>query len=379
MAFSGEMEKDMEELLIKKGRIYYYKIYNIADSADLEKVVSLASNFKGIKRLRFERVGSDVIDIPNPPIQLYIDEYPLEIEGSQMHVTVKLEINELGTMAIIIQVEFESEMPVTFFKNFQRDYMTDPDTTFKVDDYFKNGMNILGPVFKGKYQKQFPILDYSVYYVQEFNKPIKARDILNEYKDLPELLHKSDKKLSAQVRNRTFRHAFSYYTDDLVVVTNDGAFIYDPEGSDDIMDILDFLNTQLVTIRYYDDLLDKRMKEINLTLLDKPTNSLTEIFKIRKHNDASRKLMVLTVEVKSAVDHARNAIHVTEDVYYARVYMNARQIFGLDSWEESVEKKLEIVNDTYEMVQHTLSHAFDNFLEIVVIVLIFVELLAFFR
>ncbi|MGC9219407.1 MAG: hypothetical protein ACP5G8_08425 [Athalassotoga sp.] len=369
----------MEELLIKKGRIYYYKIYNIADSADLEKVVSLASNFKGIKRLRFERVGSDVIDIPNPPIQLYIDEYPLEIEGSQMHVTVKLEINELGTMAIIIQVEFESELPVTFFKNFQRDYMTDPDTTFKVDDYFKNGMNILGPVFKGKYQKQFPILDYSVYYVQEFNKPIKARDILNEYKDLPELLHKSDKKLSTQVRNRTFRHAFSYYTDDLVVVTNDGAFIYDPEGSDDIMDILDFLNTQIVTIRYYDDLLDKRMKEINLTLLDKPTNSLTEIFKIRKHNDASRKLMALTVEVKSAVDHARNAIHVTEDVYYARVYMNARQIFGLDSWEESVEKKLEIVNNTYEMVQHTLSHTFDNFLEIVVIILIFVELLAFFR
>ncbi len=369
----------MGELLVRKGRIYYYKIYNIADSADLEKVVSLASNFKGIKRLRFERVGSDVIDIPNPPIQLYIDEYPLEMNGIPMYVTVKLEINELGTMAIIIQIQFETEVPPSFFRDFQKQYMADPDTTFKVEDYFKNGMNILGPVFKGKYEKNFPVLDYSVYYVQEFNKSIKARDILDEYKELPELLHKSDKRLSVQVRNRTFRHAFSYYVDDLVVVTNDGAFIYDPEGSDDIMDILDFLNTQLVTIRYYDDLLDKRMKEINLTLLDKPTNSLTEIFKIRKHNDASRKLMALTVEVKSAVDHARNAIHVTEDVYYARVYMNARQIFGLNSWEESVERKLEIVNDTYEMVQHTLSHAFDDFLEIIVIVLIFIELLIFFK
>jgi|GEM_PF-1882750 len=371
----------MDELFIKRGRVYYYKIYNISDSADLEKVISLASNFKGVKRLRFERAGSDVIDIPDSPIQLYIDEYPLEIEGSRTLVTVKLEISELGTMAIIIQIEFEFEAGVSpnFFKDFQRNYMTNPDETFKVDDYFENGMSILGPVFKGKYQKNFPIIDYSVYYVQEFNKPIKAKDILKAYTDLPELLHKSDKKLSVQVRNRTFRHAFSYYDDDLVIVTNDGAFIYDPEGSDDIMDILDFLNTQLVTIRYYDDLLDKRMKEINLILLDKPTNSLTEIFKIRKHNDASRKLMALTVEVKSAVDHAQNAIHITEDVYYARVYMKAREIFGLDSWENSVEKKLEIVNDTYEMVQHSLSHAFDNFLEIIVIILIFIELLIFFK
>ena len=47
----------MDELKIKKARIYYYKIYNIADSADLEKVISLSSNFKGIKKMRFERVG----------------------------------------------------------------------------------------------------------------------------------------------------------------------------------------------------------------------------------------------------------------------------------------------------------------------------------
>jgi hypothetical protein len=86
----------MGEIKVNKGRVYYYKIYNISDSADLERVVSLASNFKGIKRLRFERVGSDVIDIPNPPIQLYIDEYPIKIDDFDGYVTVKLEVNELG-------------------------------------------------------------------------------------------------------------------------------------------------------------------------------------------------------------------------------------------------------------------------------------------
>lgn len=369
----------MEELKMKKARIYYYKIYNIADSADLEKVVSFSSNFKGIKKMRFERVGSDVIEIQNPPIQLYIDEYFLEIDQNEVRVTVKLEINELGTMTVIVQMDIQGDIPTSFFKKVQSEYLSNPNENFKIDEYFKNGINILSPVFKGKYENFSPILEHTIYYVESFNRPIKARELLDEYKDLPELLHKSDKKLSIQVKNRTFRHAFSYYIDDLVVITNDSSFVYDPEGSDDIIDILDFLNTQLVTIRYYDELLDKRMNEINLNLLDRPTNSLMEIFKIRKHNNASRKLIALNVEVKSAVEHAKNAIHVTEDVYYARVYMNARQIFGLNLWEESVERKLEVVNDTYNMIQHSLSHAFDNFLEIVVIVLIFIELLAFFR
>jgi hypothetical protein len=369
----------MGEIKVNKGRVYYYKIYNISDSADLERVVSLASNFKGIKRLRFERVGSDVIDIPNPPIQLYIDEYPIKIDDFDGYVTVKLEVNELGTMGIIVEIEFTGEVPISIFKIIQKSYIDDAESAFKIDTYFNNGLNILGPVFNGKYEKVFPILDYSIYYVQSFDHPLKAKEVVTEYGDLPELLHKSYKQLSTQVRNRTLRHAFSYYNDDLVVITNDGAFIYDPDGSDDVIDILDFLNTQLVTIRYYDELLNKRMREINSMLSKRPTNSLTEIFKIREHNDASRKLMALTVEVKSAMDHAQNAIHVTEDVYYARIYMNARQIFGLSSWEESVERKLEIVNNTYDMVQHNLSHAFDNFLELIVILLIFIELFAFFK
>ncbi len=378
MVSSGKGE-NMDELRIRKARIYYYKIYNIADSANLEKVISFSSNFKGLKKMRFERVGSDVIEIQNPPIQLYIDEYPLEIDENDVKVNVKLEINELGTMTVIVQMDIEGDIPTSFFTKIQKNYLSNPNESFKVEEYFKNGINILSPVFNGRYEDFSPTLEHIIYYVQDFDRPMKARELLNEYKDLPELLHKSDKKLSVQVKNRTFRHAFSYYADDLVVITNDSSFIYDPEGSDDIIDILDFLNTQLVTIKYYDELLDKRMHEINKSLIDKPSNSIMEIFRIRKHNDASKKLIALNVEVKSAVEHAKNAIHVTEDVYYARVYMNARQIFGLNLWEESVERKLEVVNDTYNMIQYRLSHSFDNFLEIVVIVLIFIELLAFFR
>ncbi len=366
-------------LTFRKGRFYYYKIYNISDSADLEKVVSLASNFKGIKRLRFERVGSDIIDIPNPPIQLYIDEYPIKIEGFEGRAIVKLEVNELGTMGIIVQMDFEGDVPISIFKTIQKEYTHNSSYSAKIDEYMNNGVSILEPVFVGRYEKMFPIVDYSIYYVHEFENEFSTKNLLREYKELPELLHKSDKKLSSQIRERTLRHTFSYYDDDLAVITYDGAFIYDPEGSDDVVEILDFLNTQLVTIRYYDDMLDKRMREINLLLSKRPTNSLAEIFKVRKHNEASRKLMALTVEVKSAMDHAQNAIHVTEDAYYARIYMNARRIFGLNSWEESVERKLDIVNETYDMLQHNLSHAFDNFLELIVIVLIFVELLILFR
>ena len=52
---------------------------------------------------------------------------------------------------------------------------------------------------------------------------------------------------------------FRYYADDLVVLTWDRAFIYEPRGDSDVMDVLDVANAQLLEMRYYDQLLDAEL------------------------------------------------------------------------------------------------------------------------
>ncbi len=369
----------MEDLKIKRGRVYYYKIFNISDSADVEGVPALAANFRELKRLKLERIASDAIDIPTPPITLYINEFPLEINGTVQKVIVKLEINELGTMAVIFEINLNGAFPLSTFREIQKNTLIEVTEDSKVSEYLQNGLEVLGPVFKGRYDQISPNVDYIAYYVEEFDRKILGKEILNQFRELPELLYNSDDPLSDQMRDRIKNKWFSYSREDLAILTYEGAFIYEPTGSTDILDILDFVNTQLVTVRYYDGLMDTRMKDINKTLRSKPSNVLSEIFHIRSRNRIMRKLMALTVEVTSALEHARNAIRITQDVYYARIYTSARQVFGLNSWETTLKNKLELVNRTSNMFYNNAFHVFDDFLEIIVIILIALELLMFFK
>src|SRR6202034_4857532 len=74
--------------------------------------------------------------------------------------------------------------------------------------------------------------------------------------DLVPLLSGERRPLSAAARQDLLRQRFSYYTDDLVVLTWDRAFIYEPRGDSDVMDVLEVANAQLLEMRYYDELLD---------------------------------------------------------------------------------------------------------------------------
>ena len=77
--------------------------------------------------------------------------------------------------------------------------------------------------------------------------------------DLVPLLSGEQRALSDGARQDLLRQRFSYYTDDLVVLTWDRAFIYEPRGDFDVMDVLEVANAQLLEMRYYDELLDDEL------------------------------------------------------------------------------------------------------------------------
>ena len=65
-------------------------------------------------------------------------------------------------------------------------------------------------------------------------------------------------------RQDLLRQRFSYYTDDLVALTWDRAFIYEPRGDSDVMDVLEVANAQLLEMRYYDELQDDELLDDEL-------------------------------------------------------------------------------------------------------------------
>ncbi len=60
--------------------------------------------------------------------------------------------------------------------------------------------------------------------------------------DLVPLLSGERRPLSEGARADLLRKRFSYYTDDLAVLTWDRAFIYEPRGNYDVLDVIEVAN-----------------------------------------------------------------------------------------------------------------------------------------
>jgi uncharacterized Rmd1/YagE family protein len=69
-----------------------------------------------------------------------------------------------------------------------------------------------------------------------------------------------------------------------------------------------------------------------------------------------------------------NALQVTEDVYLARIYAAALELFRVGTVSAAVDRKLAIIRDTYTALYDEASSSRAEILEIAIVVLIVVEL-----
>jgi hypothetical protein len=82
-------------------------------------------------------------------------------------------------------------------------------------------------------------------------------------------------------------------------------------------------------------------------------------------------VMADMVEVLERVD---NSLKVTDDVYLARIYSAALDIFRGRAWRAGIERKIGLVRDTYEMLAAQAQAARAEALEVAIVVLIVIEI-----
>ncbi len=184
----------------------------------------------------------------------------------------------------------------------------------------------------------------------------------------------SDKPLSAATREDVLKNAFSYLVDDLVVVDWNSAIVVEPSGSRIVPFVLELATSQLLEFRYYDGLLDRELSRV----YDYVEKSRPRVFRSpygKLMREVVRRFMELT-EVTERVD---NSIKSVGDFYLARVYLSAIRRFRVPEWRESVEAKLGLISRAYELLKGETEVSRAQLLEIIVVVLIFVELVAALR
>ncbi|MFO0843746.1 MAG: hypothetical protein U0797_15355 [Gemmataceae bacterium] len=213
------------------------------------------------------------------------------------------------------------------------------------------------------------------YFVFQFTPAanVSPDALLGDHADwLAGLLRLEDEPLSAQEVTEALRLTLRYGADDLFIPDWGAAVLVDREGeSDETLQVIEFANLRLLEYRHIDRRIDDILGWAD-DLVRKASRS--RLAALRGHHAAMRARGELRVDA-GLFERTVTALRLVGDQYLARVYKLLATRFHLPEWERGIERKLEILEGVYQVASHRSSDFRSEFLEVLIVLLIVVEIL----
>ena len=360
------------EPTIVSGAIVAMRLFDVAYAIDLARAEAvLAAQARAARRSRLSATPPKAMAFGVPPIELELDPVSLTLDGKEMTAGATARVYDFGALTIALRIAL-ADVPWTGFVR----QLNAADAAVEAigatwEHLLKQVRGMLGTALVRPEATRVQE-DYLIGVVHSFDRPLTAAALLDSV-DLVPLLSGEQRALSDGARQDLLRQRFSYYTDDLVVLAWDRAFIYEPRGDSDVMDVLEVANAQLLEMRYYDELLDDELPRM-YDLVARARQART-LLSSRRFADLARRLHTLVAEVTELTERIDNALQVTEDVYLARIYAAALELFRVPAVNAAVERKLAIIRDTYSALYDESSASRTELMEFLIIVLILAEII----
>jgi hypothetical protein len=182
--------------------------------------------------------------------------------------------------------------------------------------------------------------------------------------------------LSTEEIAEALRLRLSYSPEDLFVPDWAAAVLLDRD-CDETLQAIEFANLQLLEFRHIDLRLDDSLAAA-YRVVHPLARSWLPFW--RTHARPLRLLGELKVEANGLFERTGNALKLVGDPYLARVYRLVAARFHLETWVESIQRKLDVAEGVYQVVSHQSSAFRMEFLEALIVLLIVFEIvLAFVR
>ena len=362
------------EPVVAIGQIMAMRLFDIAYAIDLVQAEVLWTRHTagGASRTRLAVTPPKAMAFGVPPLSIALEPVSLQIDGAAVSATITARLYDFGAVTLALRVRAD-ELPWRDFAA-RLNAVDRSLASAQGAALWCSALASVRKVVAAALDRPAALElteDYLIGLVHGFDTPLTATELLARA-DLVPLLSGETRTLSEAARGDLLRRKFSYYEDDLVVLTWDRAFIYEPRGDSDVADVLEVANVQLLEMRYYDELLDDELPRMN-DLVETARGGLN-ILAARRYAGLARKLYTLVADVTELTEKVDNALQVTEDVYLARVYGAALELFRVGLVSAAVHRKLAIIRDTYTALYDEASSARTELLEMAILLLIFVEL-----
>jgi hypothetical protein len=227
--------------------------------------------------------------------------------------------------------------------------------------------------YKGEWLQE----DYFIFHVREIEGAPSADELLASQRDrIAQVVRGEMCTLSEGERQEILQSRISYYPSDLAVIGWDAAFIYDTAaGAETAIQLLQYANSQLLEFRHYDELLTKELENV----YDFLEVGGTGWWSRWRTAQAASKLHTVLLDVNELTERADNAIKFLSDMFSARLYKLCAQKVGVPDYKDLVKEKLQTAEDLYRFMVDQFNQSRAFVLELMVVVILIIELVYFFR
>ncbi len=356
---------------ILKGKILLYRVFDIGEEINLEKAEKiLVENTTSRSKFRLKKVNQQAVIVSNDPLSIGLGPYQFSAFNREFTADLSAKLWDFGTMSLT----FEFLIPEnTSFDELRKISAIIQDYE-ELDTYARLRAREFTVQIKdamGKINDWEVYEDYTLFFIEKLNHfPDNLFSIL-ETEDIASLILNEDKfSLSNQITQRIYDSKLQYYKNDLALIDWNSAFIIEPTASLDIPDVIEFALNQVLEMRYYDDLLDKKLREIYSAIELKDVS----IFSGR-YNDLALEAGQKYIEIAEIVESVENSLKVIGDLYHSIIFRTASSKFRFSDWQSSIDNKLDNLADICKLLLDNINHRRSYILELIVIALISLELI----
>jgi hypothetical protein len=354
---------------VQRAALHLYQLYDISYSIDLERARATLATPSARVRPVASRGGSS-IDIPQLPLEISMGDYTLPIGEREVRAYLHARIYDLGILAfrmIIPLHEPETWESITELMACVQNYPA------PVMDTFNHHLDTLHTMLEPAIERPNAIIrteDYAILLVERMDDGPAASQLAQH----PALLQAAlGERRTLSSAARALATTFSYYEDDLTLLTWSAAIVIEPDAAarDDAALLLEFANAQLLAFRSYDAEAEQDLARLVPRIAQRRRPAWG---RLRASNSFQHEIYSLIAEITDTSARVENALKVTEDVYWNRVYSAALTILRVEVWRRSINETLTVLRETASLLHDEAQEAWATLLELLVIVLIAVEL-----
>lgn len=323
-----------------------YQFFDIGDAIDLDLAQRCLSN-PSERRARLRTRQSESIRIAQPPLRVELGTVPVALADHRHPGALRAVVYDLGAVEIAIEVRLSTPLSWEHVADLFAAAQDLPvDITGRITAALDDLEALIRPAIS-RPQRSPVVEDYCVLIVERLDPPSHAAELADHPVVRAALLGER-RTLSADASRLVT--ALSYYPDDLALLSWNGALLIesDAAAAATAADILAFANVELLLVRSYDAALDARLPEVYRRIAQAQRRFTMPL--VRRYSQLLSEVQRLVAEVTEVTEQIDNALKVTDDVYWNRLYSAALSVLRVRVWREGVDHKLALLRETYAML-----------------------------